>query len=264
PARALAGAAPDVLVIDDPSAAAARPWCAAARRAGARTASVHDLGLAWGDADLIIDGTVVFADHATERRLLGPRFMPLDPEVHRHALRRRPRGPGAPRVLVAFGGGPRLARAAAVARAIARRVPGCDIRIAGGFVPPRRSRGDVRWLPPLPTLAAELARADIAVVAGGVSLYEAWALGTPAVASPVTGVSAQRRTVRAGAARGLVVDGGPLDDPGAARRIARQVERLLAGRNAAESMAGRARRVVDGRGAWRVARRLRQLARKRQ
>ena len=43
---------PEILVIDDPSAAAARVWCETARRAGIPVASVHDLGTAFCGADL--------------------------------------------------------------------------------------------------------------------------------------------------------------------------------------------------------------------
>ena len=47
---------PQILVVDDPSAPAARPWVSAARRRGIPVATIHDGGLARVDADLVIDG----------------------------------------------------------------------------------------------------------------------------------------------------------------------------------------------------------------
>jgi hypothetical protein len=53
--QTLRALAPDVVVIDDPSAAHARPWIDAARRAGAVVVTPEDLGLAQPDGDHVID-----------------------------------------------------------------------------------------------------------------------------------------------------------------------------------------------------------------
>src|SRR5262245_49304943 len=50
---------PDVLVIDDPSRAAAERWCRVARAQHVPVVSIHDLGLAFCGADLAIDGSIV-------------------------------------------------------------------------------------------------------------------------------------------------------------------------------------------------------------
>lgn len=238
---------PSLIVIDDPSSRQACDAARVARRAGVRIVSVHDLGRAYCQADLSVDGSLVSPRWPVGgRQLVGPRFSVLDPNLAIHrGLRRDPR-----RVLIALGGGPRTASAAGVAAAIVRARPDVEVRIAAGFVPPsaRRTAG-VRWLPAQPGLASELARCGAAVVGGGVSLYEAATLRTPVVAWPV--VSAQRPTVdafdRAGQAIAVL--------PGARRadRAARAVLQLLDGRPV------NADPRFDGRGAHRVAREIRRL-----
>ena len=87
---------------------------------------------------------------------------------------------------------------------------------------------------------------DVAVVAGGVTLYEACALGTPAVGLAV--VPEQRRAIPAFARRGAVIDAG-------SRQTRRSNVRRAAWRGCSETngaggiTASRARQLVDGRGA---------------
>lgn len=244
-----------LLVIDDPSFPQASRWRRAAAVAGVAAASVTDLGLAWCDADLTIDGSIV---HPFGRRrgdaLLGPRFAIL---AGRASTWREPRRAS---VLIALGGGPRVRAARRLAAAIRRARPDVEVRVAAGLAPaarrPRTSRDGIVLLGARPGLTADLARATVAVVGGGVSAYDACRTGTPAVASAV--VAAQRPTIRGLARCGVIVDGGSLARPDttAARTV-----RLLgdAGRRARLTRA--ARTLVDGRGAARVARALHALAR---
>ncbi len=248
---------PQVLVVDDPSAAAARPWVAAARRRGVAVVSVHDAGLAPLDVDLVVDGSVRAPGPASKTRLCGPRYAVLDPRLTSLAAGRRP---AAGRVLVAVGGGAHVfSRVPAVVAELARQVPGADICVAPGFTTRRRpALSSGRWLAP-GQLAAALADSQLALVAGGITAYEACALGVPVVAVSV--VPAQQPTVRALARRGAVVDGGPLSAAGAARRVAGQLAHLLAAPAARRRLAVAGRRLVDGRGAARVATAIRVLAR---
>ncbi len=89
--------------------------------------------------------------------------------------------------MISLGGGRRAQRAAAIARAIAHVEPDAKIQVAGGFVSDRPGPRDARftWIDGPKGLGRELSRADVAVLGGGVSLYEACALGVPAVAVPV-------------------------------------------------------------------------------
>jgi hypothetical protein len=77
----------------------------------------------------------------------------------------------------------------------------------------------------------------------------------------VSVVPAQQPTVRALARQGAAVNGGPLGTAGAANRVAGHTSRLLAAPAAQRRLAANGRRLVDGRGAARVAAALRALAR---
>jgi spore coat polysaccharide biosynthesis predicted glycosyltransferase SpsG len=251
---------PDLLVIDDPHAGSANPWCAAARRRGIPVASVHDLGLARCASDLQIDGSIVPMKASPRTVVLaGTRYAILNPRLQ--WLRARaprdwddlPR----PRVLVTLGGGAQARAAWRFGTVLARRRPDVEVRIAGGFVatPPRRLPPNVQWVVSSDGLAYELAHATVVLVAGGVTLYEACCLGTPAVAVAV--VPAQRPTIRAFAARGAAIDAGtPRNLEGAIGQVLRLLDSVRAQRDLSE----RASQQVDGRGAQRVATALRRLA----
>jgi spore coat polysaccharide biosynthesis predicted glycosyltransferase SpsG len=115
-------------------------------------------------------------------------------------------------------------------------------------------RNRITWTGPLDGLAGELAACDVAVVGGGVSLYEACARGVAAVGVPV--VVPQRPTVR-----GFVTAGAALGDASHApdvERVARDVVRLLRQPALRAALAAEGRKLVDGRGADRVAEAIRQ------
>lgn len=249
---------PSVLVVDDPSSAAAARWVQTARRLGIAVASVHDRGLAPVAAHLSIDGSAGrTASCGTRIRLRGPRFAVLDPAVAT-ARRRRPRACGT-RVLVALGGG-RQGRQGIVplVRALAAARPDLDIRVAAGFAPSDRPLPAGRFVPAPDGLAGELVTAGVAVVAGGVTAYEACALGVPAVAAAV--VPAQAGTIAALARAGAVVAAGRLRSAADARRIAAATLRLLDDGPRRVALRRRGRALVDGRGAARVADAVRRLA----
>ena len=273
PAAVIARVAPQVLVVDDPIASNARRWIACARRAGCRVVTVHDLGLGACEGDLVVDGSIVDAARVRGGRLQaahrmgrlkpapttvlrGTRFALLDP-AFASALR-VVRHPRAPRVLIALGGGPRAGLGYSIAKAVHRELPWASIRIAGGFaVASGTNRNRIAWTGPLNGLAGELAACDVAVVGGGVSLYEACARGVAAVGVPV--VVPQRPTVR-----GFVGTGAALGDATAApdaERVARGVVRLLRQPALRTALAAQGRTLVDGRGAGRVADAIRHLVR---
>jgi spore coat polysaccharide biosynthesis predicted glycosyltransferase SpsG len=243
-------------------------------------ASIHDLGIGCYDADLLIDGSVIRSLAqvspgsringisrpgrsalpglpATRRALTGPSFAIVDPRLTqlRHSARSR-HG-----VVVSLGGGPRAEVACAIAEEIARRAPDVQVRVVGGFVssgPPKRRNQwlpNVAWVGASTNLAKELGNASVAVVGGGVSLYEACALGTAAVGVPV--VNGQRPTVA-----GFVARGAALGRPRAAlvpRRVAADALKLLREERLRKFVARSARRLIDGRGAIRVARAIARL-----
>ncbi len=249
---------PQLLVVDDPSIRAVTAWVRRARRAGAPVATVHDLGIAAVESDLLIDGSVA-ATPANEGRfgsLRGPAYMVLDPRVR--LVRERAVPPAPLRVLIALGGGPRAAAAARLARAIAGRNSGVEIRIAGGFACARGASPlpNATWIDVPDGLAEELASASVAVVAGGVTLYEACALGVPVVAVALHRL--QHTTIQAIARRGAAIDAGAIGPATAC--VALEIDRLLRDPAARRRMGMAGRALVDGRGAARAAARLRHLA----
>ncbi len=262
-ARVLSRLQPDVLIVDDPIAADARRWMRAARRAGSLVVSIHDLGLGCLDADLVIDGSIT--KNARARRgltLAGPKYAVLDPAVHDSAGPVLPNGSTTDRhpysVLVALGGGPRAELAHDIAEAIVEAHPHARVRIAGGFEGiSRQEAARIAWIGPSRNLHEEMARASVAVVGGGVSLYEACAHGVAAVGVPV--VKAQRPTVAAFVKRGVAR--GVTRGRVTAESVAAQCAELLTDEAMRRHMARMGQRLIDGRGAFRAAAAVTQLAR---
>ena len=266
-ARLFARCRPRLVVIDDPNAREAGKWCAAARAHGVPVASLHDLGRAAIESDLAIDGSACRVRVLKgRRRLTGCRFAVLPASVAAARRARRSR-PDRPRIVVTFGGGAVGGLAHSVGRAIARARLDVDVDVILGPGAGRlRQRGtpqpNLRFPSAGYNLVDRLTRADVAVLGGGRTLYEACALGVPSVTVPV--VAAQRQTcaafVRAGAARGV---------PGRAwtsraRLLAVlvcEVERLLDDAALRRRVASRARGLVPARGVFHVARELVLLAR---
>ena len=252
---------PQLLVVDDPSPQAAGAWVRRARRLGLRVATIHDLGLGYVASDLGIDGSIEprLGMHGGYGDLRGPAHAILDPAVA--ALRERHVDATPNQILIALGGGSHVFMfAERLCRALAAEVPEATIRVAAGFAGGRRRRPLVHgeWIHAPDGLAAELAAASVAVVAGGVTLYEACALGVPAIAVAVT--PAQHATIRAFAAHGAAIDGGVSGTSGCTvEGVAAEVGRLLRSRASRRRLAVAGQRLVDGRGAFRVGAALRQL-----
>jgi hypothetical protein len=102
-----------------------------------------------------------------------------------------------------------------------------------------------RWLAARRGLIGPLLDCDVALVAGGVTVYEAGALGVPAVGLAVGG--AERRAIASFARRRALLDAGR--SPGRAAAIARAAQGVarLIGDDGLRRDGGRiARRLVDG------------------
>jgi spore coat polysaccharide biosynthesis predicted glycosyltransferase SpsG len=125
------------------------------------------------------------------------------------------------------------------------------VQIVSGFVTPARCSGHPRieWVHAPRGPAGTLARAAVAVVGGGVSLYEACAVRVTAVALPV--VRGQVPTATAfGRRRAAMV----LPFRATAQQTAKAVVGLLEQPERRKAIAARGARLIDGRGAARVAR----------
>lgn len=247
---------PAMVVVDDPSAAHAQTWVDRARRRGMPVAALCDGGVGRVEADLVVDGSVR-ARRTAAHVLAGPRFAVVDPRIT--ALRRR-RRTARRRICIAVGGGAHVfSQVPALVAALARRAPGAAIQVAPGFTGRRRpALAAGTWIA-AGQLAPTLAGADLAIVAGGLTVYEACALGVPAIAVAV--VPAQQPTVRHLARRRAVVDGGALYATGGASRVGVSAGRLFERAEARRRLAAAGRRLVDGRGAARIAAALRRLVR---
>jgi spore coat polysaccharide biosynthesis predicted glycosyltransferase SpsG len=248
-----------LVVVDDPSPSHAARAVRAARDAGLPAASVHDIGLDRAPADLTIDGSLACMSGARPADLQGPEFAILDPILTTIRERRQPRSES--RVLVALGGG---AHVRAIGTRLAARLragaPGAAIDLAAGLVAPKHPPAlpaGCQWIAG-DRLRAALSTASVAVVGGGLTAYEACVLGTPSVALPV--VPAQSITTRALADSGAMLDAGAPTRDRAIDRASRHAIALLNDRRRATRLGRRARTLVDGRGAWRVAARLQELA----
>ncbi len=243
----------DLVVIDDPSRREGNRVLRAARRRGHAVASIHDRGIAPLRSDLAIDGTICPGIVPATQLLSGPAYALLDPSIASGRRRARIKG----RVLVTLGGGSRTQLARMIAAHVAERQPQAEVRLAGGWT----TRGGrlpsrVAWLPTSSSLHGELRRCEVAVVAGGMTLYEAAAVGTPAVAVSI--VPAQRPSVRAFSRGGLALDGGLARGTSTAARrsamhVAGLVTRLLEEAPLRARLASKGPLIVDGRGAARVA-----------
>lgn len=261
-----------LLVIDDPDAGAAADALALARRHGVMVASIHDLGLAPIASDLAIDGSLAILRKAwpATDALLGPRYTVLDPSLLSAGgaavgQSMRAQSEGRLRVLVSLGGGPRVTAGLRIARAIADASPDTWVTFAAGFSakPIQTRHPRVRLLESPSWLRSELARVDVAVVAGGVTLYEAALLGVPTVAVAV--VAAQMPTIRAFDRVGASIAAGCVaasDSAAAERTLTKAIQAvgtLLADEEKRRAMAVQGQQQVDGRGALRVAAALKRL-----
>jgi len=123
---------------------------------------------------------------------------------------------------------------------------------ADGLVTPHRTPSDMRRL---------MLSVDLAISGGGQTLYELAATATPTLA--VVLADNQRENVAQLAAAGVLVAAGRHDDPDLEERLRAEMRRLAGdpARRAALGSAGR--RLVDGRGAERVADALLELIAKR-
>jgi len=215
--------------------------------------SLHDLGLGRVASTLAVDGSVAspLRGWLATRTVRGLAYVVIAPPGTGR------RGTSLRRVLVSLGGGPRRRLTLAVARELAARHPDLAVLVtqAGSAA---HATGDrrVRYALAPAGLTPWLARVDMAIVGGGMSLYEAVAAGVPTVSLAV--VPAQRPTVRAFASRRLTVDGGEVVAPVRPRLVARRVvdrfDRLVKDADLRRWMAQAGPRAIDGRGAGRVAR----------
>jgi spore coat polysaccharide biosynthesis predicted glycosyltransferase SpsG len=99
-------------------------------------------------------------------------------------------------------------------------------------------------------MSAAMAHADLAICSFGMTSYELAAMGVPAVCVCLTEDHAESASALVAAGTGISVG---VDDQDTETRLAAAVEGLLVDKNARAQMSARARQLVDGRGASRIA-----------
>jgi spore coat polysaccharide biosynthesis predicted glycosyltransferase SpsG len=233
------------------------------RAAGLRLASFDDVAATPSPCHVVIDPSPGAAKrprrsrHGDTRFLLGPRFAPLRPEFWLPPARKaRDRVES---VVLTLGGG-------AVPTLVERLLAALDAApgdfvvdpLVGPFGDPAalaaavaRCRRVVRVHHDPPDVRTLLLEADVAVSAAGQTLFElAWA-GCPAVAIAIA--DNQQANLAGFEACGTVVALDGPDTAGFPERLAQAVADLLADGEARRAMADAGQRLVDGRGARRVA-----------
>ena len=243
---ALDNAVADVVIVDSYTATASFLARLAARVPCA--VLIDDLSDRPTPVDVVVNGGF----HATRLTyrgkpdtiyLLGPQYVLLDP-AFAAPLSRASAGV-VRRVLVTLGGDAPSERFETVIDVVGRVSPDTQLDVVVGpfttWNPADRDR--VRIHRGLSSLRARMLTADLAITAGGMTLYECLASGVPIVA--LTIADNQRPNVASLGAAGLLVDGEPSLEPA--------VRRLVEDAGLRATMSRRGRELVDGAGARRVA-----------
>lgn len=238
---------------------------------GVPLVTMDDRGAGRRAADLLVNILVEEPEPASLRpdaRLLqGPAYVTLDPLFADAHDGPEPRDFGPLRsVFVAMGGADAAGLTVKVAQAL-RLVEGLErVELVCGPAFPHRVELEAAltgapWphemLTRLPNLLGPYRRCDLAVVAGGLTMYEVCCVGAPALAV-CQPIDHQLELADRLAAEGAMATVGWGADA-SAERIAAAV-RALADPGARRRMAERGPRIVDGRGTERVARALVALA----
>ncbi len=198
--------------------------------------------------------------------LLGPRFAPLRKEFGEAFCPPRQR---ARRVLITTGGSDRYDLAGKILESILRHPGIRDMEycvVSGAFnryLPHLRElekgHPGVRVYSNVENMIELMQQCDIAVTAGGTTLYELCAVGLPAVCFSF--VDNQKKIVEEFQRQGIVCCGGDYGQLGdqLASEVAGQVARLASDVVLRRSLSERGHSLVDGGGAMRIARQLQAL-----
>ena len=244
--RALAESRPDAVVVD--SYRAAPDFFERLRTVTGCVVAIDDLADRPLPVHLVVNGAIhaarlPYRGAPDTRFLLGPEYALLDPafaEKPAEAPRER-----VARVLVALGGATDGAAIGAAAAAVRRALPDAALDLAvGPFSPaPAEAPEGASMHRGLRSLRDRLRKADLAVTGGGMTLYVGLASGTPVVGLCLA--DNQRSNVDELCAAGIILGGAPSLEAALRRAAGDPALR--------RALSARGRRLVDGRGASRVA-----------
>lgn len=249
--RALAGAGPN-LVVNDVLDTGEREVLVQ-RGAGYRVVNIEDLGMGAKLADWVVNALYPTDNKSAEHVVTGPAYATLRSEfldLPEKLIRAEPQ-----RVLVTFGGTDPAGLAARCAHLLSRRID-AEIRVVLGAGAVRGEYpAGVEVMRQVRSMAAEMLAADLVVTAAGRTVYEAAAVGTPvvAIAQGARDATHAHLDFRSGV---VFLGIGPLVDD---EHILGVVRRLLSDQPLRAELSERLRTSIDGRGASRIADRIRAL-----
>ncbi|MBA1242125.1 UDP-2,4-diacetamido-2,4,6-trideoxy-beta-L-altropyranose hydrolase [Pseudomonas japonica] len=256
---ALAGRGFDWVVVDHYGLD--RTWERAARAVARRIAVIDDLANRTHHADLLLDQNLTASEAAYEpllnaecERVLGPRYALLRPEF---SAPTEPRPVQARHVLVSFGGFDVAGMALKALEALAP-FPELQVTLLAGHGHPQRDQLQAyalqhpHWqvLDYSPNMADLMRDSDLFIGAGGGTTWERAALGVPSLCVAVA--DNQVKNAEALAREGAHVYLGEASSVSVSA-LSAAIALLIANAPLRHSLAERARRLVDGRGAQRVA-----------
>lgn len=219
-----------------------------------------DLGTGRTLADILIDANIP-ASRASEFVMpvcyFGEQYMVMAPEIEQLHSRSKEIPVQAHKLLVSFGGSDPRNLTPWMIELLERKFRSYDITIVTGqgaaqvdAVDKLCKRCGFRHLHNISTMPAELFAADIAVISGGVTLYEAAACGTPAVVLPQ--VKHQTQIAQRFGERGICVC--PINHHDLhADAVSIAVSELIHSQDKRRAMSAKGKEMVDGKGVKRIA-----------
>jgi UDP-2,4-diacetamido-2,4,6-trideoxy-beta-L-altropyranose hydrolase len=237
----------------------------AAREAGLKTVAIDDLGDRALDADVVLNqnafaGPDLYAPTSHMRMLLGGRYALLRPEFLARRVEPRPVPATAAQCLVTLGGGDAAAQTLDVLEGVAQSEHrGLQVTaVVGPLSPDRealtawaaRHEDRFRIVHDPECLADLMAANDMAIAAAGTTCWELACLGVPQLT--VVMADNQQRNADELDRRGVSVHLGLWKDVEPST-IATAVDSLVDDRERRMAMSQAGQRLIDGRGAARVA-----------
>jgi UDP-2,4-diacetamido-2,4,6-trideoxy-beta-L-altropyranose hydrolase len=237
---------------------------------GPRVAAIDDLADRELPVDLVVNGSagaerLPYRGAPRTRYLLGPRYVLLQPEFA--SLPERVLSEHARHVLITVGGGDPTGLTLPLTRCVARALPDAtlDVVIGPWFGHADALREAVASMDAHVVLheapadmRALMLTADVAVSGGGQTTYELAATGTPTVGIRLA--DNQRLNLDALADAGALVPAGDVEDPELESTLAAALTSIAKDPDRRAEMSRRARALVDGHGAARVAQEILRMA----
>ncbi len=259
--RILRDFSPSAVVID--IAKDVEGFLAAAKGGGARTIVIDDLGGRAFGCDLIVNGTAVeefrrYPDGAAGKMLLGPEYMIMREEFADVASAGKFATTKVGSVFISLGGEDPDGVVYGVIHSLEKMrfagkvviALGALFRDPQGFEEMTRDLScDYETLHNVDGLAAVMRHSDVAIVSGGMTLYELACTGTPGLAIAMN--EQQLKEAEEFARRGAVVN-MDMWDAVEEDAIIDRLKQLIEDRGLRARMSEAGPRIVDGRGVFRV------------